>query len=198
MNTIDAQQELAFIKKVITDSRTAISDDGKGLIVWGVLVTIGMVIMYVTFQLDYNIPKILLWAVLIGLGWVYTLVHEMQRGRKKRFSTFGGRILGSVWLGCGIVMTIIGFLSPATGAVKPWAIVPIACLVIGIGYLVTGVIHDDRWIRVASLGWWLGGITMMLWPGYYMFLLFGAMMIVFQITPGVRLYRQWKSQQASD
>ncbi len=197
MDTIDARQELAFIKKVIADSRTAISDDGKGLIVWGVLVTIGMVIMYVSFQLDYNFSKILLWAALIGLGWAYTLGHEMQRGRKKRFSTFGGRILGSVWLGCGIVMTVIGFLSPVTEAVKPWAIIPIASLVIGIGYLVTGVVHDDRRIRVYSLGWWLGGIVMLLWPGYYMFLLFGAMIIVFQIFPGVRLYRQWKSQHAS-
>jgi hypothetical protein len=198
MESIDAQQELAFIKKIIADSRTAISDDGKGLIVWGVLVVIGMVTMYVAFQFKYNISTMLLWAALISIGWVYSIVNAVQNRTKKRFSTFGGRVLGSLWLGCGIVMTIIGFLSPTTGALKPWAIVPMISLVMGIGYLGTGVIHDDRWTRLSALGWWLGAIVMLLWPGYYMFLLFSGMMIVFQIWPGIKLYQQWKSLHASE
>jgi|WetSurMetagenome_2_1015567.scaffolds.fasta_scaffold24806_2 hypothetical protein len=198
MEPIDAQQELAFIRKVMADSRTAISDDGKGLIVWGTLVVAGMVTMYASFQFGYPISKTLLWAVLIGLGWVYTIFHEMQNRKTKRFSTFGGRIVGSLWLGCGVVMTIVGFLSPMTGALKPWAIIPVSSLVIGIGYLVTGVVYDDRWTRFSALGWWAGAIVMMLWPGYYLFLLFSAMMIIFQIVPGVRLYQQWRLHQTSE
>ena len=198
MDSINAQSELAFIKKVIADSRTAIIDDGKELIVWGLLVVIGMLTMYFAMQFDYKISKLLLWATLIGIGCVYTTVNYFQSRKKKRFATFGGKILGSLWLGCGIVMTIIGFIAPFTGAVKPWAIVPMTSLVIGVGYLVTGVIHDDRWTRLSAIGWWLGAIVMLLWPGYYMFLLFAAMMIVFQIFPGIKLYHQWKSQHASE
>jgi hypothetical protein len=198
MNSIDAQQELAFIKKVIADSRTAISGDGKDLIVWGLVVVIGMVTSYVAIQFDYTISKLLLWAALIGIGWTYTLVNEFQNRKKNRFKTFGGKILGSLWMGCGIVMTLVGFLTTTTGALKSWGIIPMISLVLGIGYLVTGVVHDNRWTRLSALGWWGGAIIMFIWPGQYMFLLFSAMMIAFQIVPGMKLYQQWKSQHASE
>lgn len=198
MDAIDAQQELAFIKKVIDDSRTAISSNGKDLIVWGLLVVIGMVTMFVDSQLGYTIPKLLLWAALIGIGWTYTLVSVYQNRKKTRFRTFGGKILGSLWMGCGIVMTLIGFLTTTTGALKSWGIIPMISLVLGIGYLVTGVVHDNRWTRLSAFGWWGGGIIMLIWPGQYMFLLFGAMMIVFQIFPGVKLHQQWKLQHAGE
>jgi hypothetical protein len=196
MNQIDAQQELAFIKKVIDDSRTAIGGEGKDLIVWGVIVVIGMVTMFVDAQLGYSISKLLLWGALIGIGWLYTLVSQFKNRKKTRFKTFGGKILGTLWMGCGIVMTFIGFLAPITGALKSWAIIPMIALVLGIGYLVTGVIHDSRWTRLSALGWWFGAIVMFIWPGQHTYLLYSAMMIVFQIIPGVKLYQQWKLQHA--
>jgi len=196
MDSIDAQQELAFIKKVIDDSRTAIGGEGKDLIVWGLLVVIGMVTMFIDSQFGFAISKLVLWAALIGIGWTYTLISEFQHRKRTRFRTFGGKILGSLWMGCGIVMTLIGFLATTTGALKSWAIVPMISLILGIGYFVTGVVHDNLWTRRSAYGWWGCAIVMLIWPGQYMFLLFAAMMIMFQILPGFKLYQQWKSQYA--
>jgi len=198
MDSMDAQQELSFIRKVIEDGRRAISDDGKELIVWGLLVVVGMATMFVSLQFEFAISKVWLWGALIGIGWTYTIVREIRTRKRNRFTTFGGRILGSLWMGCGIVMTLVGFLAPATGAIKPWAIIPIISLILGIGYLVTGVVHDDRWMRMSAAGWWVGAVVMLLWPGYYMFLLFGGLIIVFQIVPGVKLYREWQAQHSSE
>lgn len=198
MDEFDARQELLFIRKVIDDGRTALGHDGKAMIVWGAIVVAGMIAMFLSVSLTLGVNYLILWGVLIGAGWIFTLFFDVSARRKARFSTFGGRVVSQLWLGCGIVMTVVGFVTPLVGALKPWAIIPIMSLILGIAYLVTGAVYDDRWIRFSSVAWWLSGIIMLVWPGVYMFLVFASLVIAFQIVPGVRLFKQWKARQGTD
>ncbi len=194
MTEQEAQQELAFIKKVMDDSRKAIVHDGKEFIAWGVLVALGMLIMYFKGMFDLGFSTFLLWGVIVGGGWLYSGVHNLRHRRQGFVRTFGAKILGAVWFACGVVMTTIGFVATSAGAIGGGAIIPLMCLVIGSGYFVTGVIYGSAWIRNSSLGWWVGAVIMLYWPGYYMFLLFAGMMVAFQIVPGIFFYRKWKEE----
>lgn len=194
MTEQEAQQELAFIKKVMDDSRRVVIHDGKEFITWGVLVVLGMLIMYFQNVFGFQLPIFWLWGIIIGGGWLYSWVHSLRRRQRGSMRTFGGRILGSVWLACGVTMTMIGFVVMPSGAIKGIAIIPLICLVIGSGYFITGVIHGSTWIRNSSIGWWVGAVIMLYWPGYYIFLLFAGMMVAFQIVPGIFFYRKWKEE----
>ncbi|MBI3585818.1 MAG: hypothetical protein HY088_01650 [Ignavibacteriales bacterium] len=194
MTEQEAQQELAFIKKVMSDSRRVLVYDGKEFITWGVLTVVGMLIMYFAKVFDVQVSTFWLWGILIGGGWLYSLAIGLSRHKSPNTKTFGGTILGSVWLACGIAMTLIGFVVPLSGAIKLWAIIPLISMVSGVGYFITGVIHGSTWIRNSSLGWWLGAVIMLYWPGSYMFLFFAGMMVAFQIIPGVFFYRKWKQE----
>jgi hypothetical protein len=52
MNEINAEQELLLIKQIMEDSRKIV-DDGRDMIVWGVLVAAGMVINFINFENQY-------------------------------------------------------------------------------------------------------------------------------------------------
>ncbi len=75
MTENEAQQELAFIKKVMEDSRRIIAYDGKDFTFWGILVTVGMVLMYVNIVFQFHISSMVLWGSFIGTGWIFSIVR---------------------------------------------------------------------------------------------------------------------------
>jgi hypothetical protein len=196
MNEIDAKNEIAFIKKVIEDSKRTVGGENLSSVIWGILVVIGMILTYLHVVLNSAIHPGLIWAVLMGMGWIYTIIVMIKHKKRHAVKTFGGKMLSSVWIACGIALSCIGFYATATGAIKSWAIIPFACLIIGIGYYVTSDIVASRITKLFAVIWWIGGLLMMTWPGLYMFLLFSVMMVALQITPGIKYHLEWKKQQA--
>jgi hypothetical protein len=194
MNQIDAKDEIAFIKKVIEDSKRTVGGGNLSSVIWGVIVVIGMILTYLHIVALHSLDPGLVWIILISLGWLYTAYSMIKQRKKPSTKTFGGRILSSVWIACGIALTSIGFYATSTGAIKTWAIIPLCCMIIGIGYYVTSDIVASRITKLIAIVWWIGGLLVMTWPGSYMFLLFAGMMIAFQIVPGIKYHLEWKQQ----
>ena len=44
----DPSQELAFIRKIMAESRRALAEDGKPYIAWGIIVALGMTDTYLS------------------------------------------------------------------------------------------------------------------------------------------------------
>lgn len=91
-------------------------------------------------------------------------------------------------------MTLIGFLGMYSGALKAWGISPMMSSVLGIAYFISGIVYGDSWIKYLSLGWWGGAVVMFLLPSLHILLVFAAMMILFQIVPGIIFYIKWKNE----
>ena len=194
MKENEAQEELAFIRKVMQDSRRIVAHDGNEYIVWGIIVTVGMIAMYVDLAFQYYIHFAIIWGILIGAGWLYSLFRWLTYYRKRPTNTFAAKVISSVWIACGIVMTLIGFAFPPLGVINGWAIMPLVALVTGIAYFVTSIVITEKWIRYSSYGWWLGALIIAAFPGHYTFLVYAGMMICFQIIPGIILQRQYRNQ----
>lgn len=190
-------EDVAYLRKVVEDSRKVVVDNGVHLLGWGVLVVVGMILTYLSEHLKSNLPVFHIWVILIGLGWIFSIWDGWIKLNRARTRTFIQKVLASLWLGLGVVMTIIGFLGPAAGAISTWAVVPLISLVLGAGLLTTGTIHHERVLIVAAVGWWIGGTITLLFPGDYAILLFAGMMIALQIAPGIVVYRRWKREMGS-
>jgi hypothetical protein len=193
-----AEQELAFVKKVIADSRKLLIYDGKDMIVWGILVTIGMVLMYVKFQIGIGLPAYLAWILLIGAGWIFSVWRGMKLRKVHRVTTFSGKMMGTIWLACGICMTIVGFGFTSSGIIGGWAINPVMSLFMGLAYFTSATVLGMRYMYVAGLIWWLAAIIMAFWSGPYTFLIFASLIIAFHIVPGVIFYKKWKIEYKPD
>ena len=194
MKEIDAQQELAFIKKVMEDSRQIIIDDGKGFIFWGILIAFGLFITYLANAGKWEFSLGWFWLALIAIGWIVTFIIQIRAEKKKSTKTFAGKIMGALWIGCGVAMTIIGFIGSITDAYSGVFINPLIAVVLGIGYLVSGVLQGKTWVSLLAIGWWAGAILMFYLHNLETLLIMVGMMIVLQTIPGIIIYRESKKE----
>ncbi len=196
MTDLDAQQELAFIKKVMTDSRKILIDDGKGTIFWGLLISFGLLITYLSVVQNWGAFLSWFWPVLIAFGWIYTIVTEIRSEKKRRVKTFAGKIMGAVWIAFGISATILGFVGTVSGAYHSVIISPLIAVLLGTGYLVSGLLYGKSWVSYLSIAWWGGAIVMFFMQNLETLLIMIGMMILFQVIPGIILYREFKKERA--
>jgi hypothetical protein len=89
-------------------------------------------------------------------------------------------------------MTIIGFLGTYIGAVKPMSISPLACILMGSAYLVSGKIVESKWLGNLSYAWWIGGIVLFYVTTVESFLIMALLMLFFQTIPGIIIYKKYK------
>jgi len=78
MTDLDAQQELAFIKKVMEDSRRIICNNGQSFILWGILISVGMLVTYLKIAQNWDVSLGWFWPALIAFGWIITFVMEIR------------------------------------------------------------------------------------------------------------------------
>ncbi len=194
MDQQSAQQELAFVKKVMEDSRKLLIYDGKDMIVWGILVVTGMILMFSKFEFGLTISTMLIWVVLIGAGWIFSMWRGMKVNRIHRVTTFSGKMMKTIWIACGVCMTIVGFGFTSSGLVSGWAINPMISLFMGLAYFTSATVLGMRYMYIAGFAWWIAALVMAFWTGPHTFLIFAALMIAFHIVPGIIFYRKWKTE----
>ncbi len=193
MDDKTALEEIRFIRSVMEESKKSIVYNGKDYIFWGIIVMIGMISTYIFHMSHIYFNYFWIWVVLIPIGWMYSLYN--RRVYKIKFpTTYAGRIIVSVWGSAGIAMSIIGFLGTYSGTIKPMAISPILCIILGSAYFITGKVVGVKWISYLSLGWWIGGVLLLYVTSIYSFLIMALLMLLFQTIPGMIIYRKYKKE----
>lgn len=196
METKQAEAEITEIKKIMEDSRRIMVDDGTGFILWGLLVAVGLIFTYLSVleYLAWSISSVA-WFVLIGMGWLITILQIRKERKLRKAVTFAEKTAGAIWGSAGITMTIIGFVGSYSGLVKGFGISPLMCCVLAAAFFVSGVVYSDKTFRYLSFGWWAGALIMFFWRSPHTLLLFALMMIFMQALPGFLMYRKWKKDQ---
>jgi hypothetical protein len=197
-----AQEELAFIRKVMADSRTIIVDDGKPGIVWGLIVALGMIASYVDAVSDTHFNVGWLWIGLSVLGWAYIYYYKSRKIKQYRMRTFAGKLIGAIWGACGMcigLMITLTYMAPQISGewvINPIALTSIVSIMVGMAYYISGIVYGKPWVRNLSYCWWIGAIVMLFWPTVHVLLIYAGMLIAFQVVPGIIMYRQSKQAPA--
>lgn len=187
-----SREELAFIQRVISDSRRAVVLDATPFLWWGGLAVVGVALEYLIPALGLGWSPVWSWLALILGGWVYLLTVARRRRRRAGAHTLAERALGAVWVGCWTTMTLLGFVGHFSGLLASPGIVAALAIVMGAGYWATGFLVGYRGVQLLAVAWWLVGITLFWWRGPHSMLFFAAMILVLQIAPGVTLQRRWR------
>lgn len=193
-----ALEDLEFIKNIMQDAKKKVIDNGISMIVWGIIVVAGLLSTYIGIKVSYQFSYSWNWMVLIGFGWIFTLVHVYKIKKQPGNRTFAGNVLGHIWFSSGVAMTILGFVGSISGAYHGIYISPLLSTILGIAYVITGFVLGKPWFRKLSIGWWIGAIIMFIWPSMYTFLLMASMIICFQIIPGIIFNRESKKLKLSE
>lgn len=189
----NALDELLFIKKVIEDSRKVVVDNGIGFIVWGILITIGMILGYVKFLLNLQFDYIWAWAVIISAGWIFSYFQFYKKNNTK-VKTFAGRIIGTLWFSFGVSMSVAGFGGYFSHAINGVYISSVIAVMLGAAYYLSSVLYDWKWFKLIGILWWAGGMLLFYVNGVNQFLIMASLMILGQVVPGIIFYRKSKTQ----
>lgn len=189
INTQKAEEEISVIKKIMEDSRKAIVDNGWHYIYWGTIVTAALITNYVMVIKNVSMnSQGMLWFISMTGAAIIEGIIERRRERSAKVKTFAGRLLNTLWSASGVCMFILGFVGSLSGAYNPIMIFPLISIVLGMAYFISGVIQQVKWLSAVSIFWWLGAVIMLLFPGLHSMLVFAAMIICFQIVPGLLLF----------
>ncbi len=196
--SLEAKEQLSFIKSIMDDSQRVVADNGSGFIIWGILILfagMGTFILEQSQQYQY-ITWLYIGAALIG--WVYMVYMSKNTTRCVIGNPITQKIINSIWISVLISMTILGFFGGATHIIDLEHMTAVMYTVLGSAYFLQGVITGKTWVRNLAFGWWLGAIVLFFIVGIPAAILAASMMIGLQIVPGFIFNRQWKAQFSED
>lgn len=190
-----AQENLEFIKQVILDSKKMIREKGDIAILWGIVIIIAQLGSFYLIRTQQYQYIGIMWIIVIASGWVLTFILAKNKGRSG-VTTSAIRIDSATWISTGMSMTIVGFAGSFSGMISGYSINGLMAMFLGNAFFITGMIYSSKIFKYAAFGWWIGG-TILFWiRNEYTFLIFAAMMLLFQTVPGIMLYIKYKKEEA--
>lgn len=201
MDELTVQEEIAFIKKVMQDSRKIIYTGGSEFIFWGIIIVICLIHTYFSYYHadfhSYN-PTLrveIVWGIFILIGMLGNIFIFRKQHLRPRVRTFAGRLIGITWFAVGTGMILVGFVGGfISGAIPGVFISPLMSSFLGSAYILNGVLAGKKWLSYLAIGWWGGALIMFFYPGLQAILIMAAMMILFQIVPGIILQFEFKHE----
>lgn len=191
MDEIKVQEELAFIKKVMDDTKQSFIHNGKPFITWGVIVIIGQLATFfgnISHRDNYIWA---LWGILALIGWILSYFNYKKEKKNFKAVTIVSKAINSIWFSCGISIMILVFIAPMLNTHAGGFINPIVSTLLGTANFTTGSV-SYKWLRYVAVGWWCGAIVMFIWPGLYTLLFMSVLLLAFQVTPGMIINSQWR------
>jgi hypothetical protein len=191
MDKHKAENDLAFIKGVIEESRTVLVENGLRFILWGAL---AIVCTFLTYGAEYLrlycfIPWIWVFFVVAGIAAVF-LVGWRQRGKSAR--TFAGTIYAFVWIGTVLFIAIVVACMLLLGVYSLRFILSVTAGGLGTAYFISSTIIRNRWMFALSFVWWAGIAPILIVDPYYAPLVLAGLVGGCELVPGIVLYARSK------
>lgn len=182
-------EDLAMIRRLMVQSQGVIHGGAGHYLLWGVLITSGLLATWASVRGLVGIGVGWIWPVTIGAGWLASIALGYRQDRAAPVTTVAGRVMSGIWIGAGVTMTLLGFVGMASGAFEPSGMMAALSAVMGTAYFATGALHESRWPRLVAAGWWAGAVALFLWPGVHALLVMAGLMVAFHLVPGIAVYR---------
>ena len=187
------EEQIKIIQDMLDKTRRNFADNGTYFIMWGWLVLSACVGQYILVYFgQVDIIGILWVTIMIGGGIVSTIMG-IRQGRKKGVVTHADQTIGTLWMACGLSMTLIAFIGVPIGLIPMQALNPIIMVNIWIGVLVTGRIIEWKPLQWSALLWLAGAFICMMIQWHYHSLVMAILIIPGYIIPGYVLRKKFIS-----
>jgi hypothetical protein len=196
MNDKQLFEDVEFVKQMIANNRRALVDNGIMYIATGVYIVVGVAATFLLDALGKGSWMPSVWLVLMALLMLSIVLAQkrIEKGAVKK--TFATQIFSGVWIACGIPVVITSVLFFVTNDIQLKSLMACVSACMGIGYYLTGVINDLRFMKYLAAGWWAGVALSLLWSRfgqeYQLGLFFSLLILLLEIVPGMIIYKKWK------
>jgi hypothetical protein len=183
-------EDLAFIRKVMEDSRRLVEDNGFYYVLWGGLCILGAGLSYLAGSLGFPALIPFIWCLAFGgAGLASALVSRKER---KRAKSLAATLIGRVWWSSCLLGAVITAGLAISGALSLPIAMAICSAVIAAGFLLSGAVSGSRGLALVSIPWWLGGLLIGRLPFIWAPLALTCLTFFFEFLPGLVMYIRWK------
>lgn len=181
---LSAEQSLDIITKMIRQAQGKVQRNTFYFLLWGWVVTLANIGMYVLIQLEYQYPYIV-WTITIP-AWIVTMLKGYQQGKTAPSGTHFDRITAWLWVTFGIcIFTLVAF-----GYKINWQLNPVILIVSAIPTIASGVILRFTPLIMGGISFWAFGIICFLVPGETQFLIGALAIACGYLVPGYILKKK--------
>ena len=179
--TLTTQQSLEIITKMIRQAHGSIKRNSVYLILWGLVITIANVGMFVLMWMSYPRPY-LIWLITVP-AWILTIYFSYRHGKNSVASSHFDRINACLWYCYGVIIfTIIVF-----GVKINYQLNPVILLMSAIPAFVSGIIIKFRPLTIGGILFWIFGIVCFLVDGPWQYLVGAIAVTAGHLVPGLML-----------
>lgn len=186
------EDELRVIKSMIEKSKRNAFDNSIYFLSWGILSLIGCFATYLLSHLQLYNYIIFAWAGVVLTGTIITIVASKREYNRTKTKTHLDNSINYLWIGCGVGMSVVGFLGGFSPILTYKAIFPMISLICGIGVFVTGGIIEWKGLSFAGVVFWIATIFMMFTSWNLHPLILAISIIPGYIVPGIVARRVYK------
>jgi len=188
MDQITNEQAIEVIKDMIERRKMKYNQTGFYHLLWGVLISLAIVAMYILMNTG--------WYHLIGYSWAFfgiggavvSAVYSKRICNKQGSSDFPDLGLSAIWISTTIAMFFVAFIFPFLHAYQWQVIYTMVCLLMGIANIATGILIKQKMSLINGILWWVGSVLFLIIRSEVVFMgLFILLLVVNNIIPGIYL-----------
>ena len=178
---LTTQQSLDIITKMIQQAHGNVKRSSVYLILWGVVIALANLGMFVLMWMEYPMPY-LVWLITLP-AWFITIYISYRHGKHAVVSSHFDRINSILWYSYGIIIfTIIVF-----GYKINFQLNPLILMVSAIPAFVSATIIKFRPLAIGGVLFWVFGILCFLVGGPWQYLIGAIAVISGHLIPGLML-----------
>jgi hypothetical protein len=185
-----AREDIAFIRRAIEEGSAYATACSPDMLVWGIAVAIGYLGTYGFIRGWSPIAPKALWAVCIGLPWLYSLRRQLARlvGGASPARGPMAQALSMLWLGCGVLLTTLAIACVSSGDSREGWFDAVVAGVLGTAFFASSWLANLPWLRWVAIAWWAGELAIFASRHHSeVLLLAAALMLALLAGPGLVL-----------
>jgi hypothetical protein len=189
MEKLSNEQALDVIKKMIEKTKEDQCYAGFFHLLWGVIVSAAIVVMYFLLKAGLYSWISISWAGFSIVGVMLSIIHTKKNIAKKGNTNFPEQALNAMWTGAMISLVFVTFVFPLLKAYE-WSVVFVmVSVLLGSVNFSTGYFLKDKLSIFNGIVWWIGSVILLLLNNYLVVLLaFVGLVLINNIIPGIYLY----------
>jgi hypothetical protein len=182
------REDIAFIRRAVKEGRNYATACSPEMLIWGIALAIGYFGTYAFVRGWSPIRPGWLWALSLGLPWVYSLRRLLPAFERDCANQPMARALATLWLGCGVFLTTLGVAIMWTSDFRQGWFDAVVAGVFGIAFFASAPLANLAWLRWVAVLWWLGELTLFALRYHpETFTLSAALMLLLLAGPGLFL-----------
>ena len=175
------QESLDIITGMIKQAKGNMRANSFYFLLWGWVVSIASVGMFVLIRLEYEKPW-LIWLITIPT-WMITLYTIYRKERRSSKTTHFDIITTALWISYGIIIfTFVFFMEQIN-----YNMMPIILIITAVPVTVSGVMLKFRLMIFGGVTFWLAGILCFLVASDIQFLVGAGAIVLGYLVPGYAL-----------